>query len=69
MFLEEDKEGGKDRTPFGQQKPEDFMDDEDFGSFGFASQALKTKSRFQTTKAGQTEKARFVHTLLVLEFD
>eukprot|EP00088_Acartia_fossae_P044860 TRINITY_DN4789_c0_g1_i1.p1 TRINITY_DN4789_c0_g1~~TRINITY_DN4789_c0_g1_i1.p1 ORF type:complete len:897 (-),score=275.21 TRINITY_DN4789_c0_g1_i1:324-3014(-) len=55
---EEDKEDGKDRRHVAQQKPEDFMDDEDFGSFGFASQALKTKSRFQTTKAGQAEKAR-----------
>jgi len=30
-----------------EQKPEDFMDDEDLGAFGFAAQALKTKSSFQ----------------------
>jgi len=29
------------------QRPEDFMDDEDVGAFGFAAQALKTKSSFQ----------------------
>ena len=30
-----------------QQRPEDFMDDEDLGEFGFAAQALRTKSSFQ----------------------
>jgi len=30
-----------------KQKPEDFMDDEDLGAFGFAAQAIKTKSSFQ----------------------
>lgn len=29
------------------QKPEDFMDDEDRGEFGFAAQNLRTKSNFQ----------------------
>jgi len=29
------------------QKPEDFMDDEDVGAFGFAAQVLKTKASFQ----------------------
>ena len=28
------------------QRPEDFMDDEDLGAFGFAAQALRTKADF-----------------------
>ena len=35
-----------------QQRPEDFMDDEDLGEFGFAAQALKTKSNFQRGAGG-----------------
>ena len=35
-----------------QQRPEDFMDDEDRGEFGFAAQALKTKSNFQRGAGG-----------------
>jgi len=38
------REAKSDKT---NQKPEDFMDDEDVGAFGFAAQALKTKSNFQ----------------------
>ena len=34
------------------------MDDEDFGSFGFAPHALKTKSRFQNNSS--QEVTRFV---------
>ena len=32
----------------GGQRPEDFMDDEDFGAFGFAPHSIKTKSNFQS---------------------
>jgi len=35
------------------QKPEDFMDDEDFGHFGFASQTLKTNPNFQSKEKGR----------------
>jgi len=38
------RESKSDKT---SQRPEDFMDDEDVGAFGFAAQALKTKSSFQ----------------------
>jgi len=38
------RENKSDKT---NQRPEDFMDDEDVGAFGFAAQALKTKSSFQ----------------------
>jgi G patch domain-containing protein 1 len=48
-------DGGDSRM---DQRPEDFMDDEDFGSFGFAPQALKTKSRFQNNSS--QEVTRFV---------
>lgn len=34
------------------QRPEDFMDDEDRGSFGFAAEAVKTKSVFQGSGTG-----------------
>jgi len=48
------RENKSDKT---SQKPEDFMDDEDVGAFGFAAQALKTKSRFQ----GGAEPSAPVH--------
>jgi hypothetical protein len=32
----------------GGQRPEDFMDDEDLGDFGFAAQALRTRANFQS---------------------
>jgi G patch domain-containing protein 1 len=32
----------------GAQRPEDFMDAEDLGDFGFASQGLRTKANFQS---------------------
>ena len=35
------------------QKPEDFMDDEDFGHFGFVSQTLKTNRNFQSKEKGR----------------
>ena len=38
-----------------QQRPEDFMDDEDLGEFGFAAQALRTKSSFQRGAGGDDE--------------
>ena len=37
------------KTDKKEQKPEDFMDDEDFSAFGFAPHALKTKSNFQSS--------------------
>merc|ERR1719481_1392232 len=48
------RENKSDKT---SQKPEDCMDDEDVGAFGFAAQALKTKSRFQ----GGAEPSAPVH--------
>ena len=43
-----------------QQRPEDFMDDEDRGEFGFAAQALRTKSNFQRGAAtDETESSTF----------
>jgi len=41
------KSSRADKGERGAQKPEDFMDDEDRGAFGFAAEALKTKSGFQ----------------------
>ena len=38
------------RTDRQGQKPEDFMDSEDFGEFGFAPHALKTTANFQSRK-------------------
>ena len=38
------------RTDRRVQKPEDFMDADDFGEFGFAPHALKTTSKFQSKK-------------------
>ena len=38
-----------------QQKPEDFMDDEDRGEFGFAAQTLRTKSNFQRGAGNEEE--------------
>jgi G patch domain-containing protein 1 len=35
-----------------QQRPEDFMDAEDLGDFGFASQGLRTKANFQSKASG-----------------
>ena len=37
------------------QRPEDFMDDEDLGAFGFAAQALRTKASFQSSGSQQAE--------------
>ena len=34
------------------QRPEDFMDAEDLGDFGFASQGLRTKANFQSKTGG-----------------
>ena len=39
-----------------QQRPEDFMDDEDLGEFGFAAQSLKTKSNFQRGAANDEDE-------------
>ena len=47
--------GGSGRNKFSQ-RPEDFMDDEDFGSFGFAPHALKTKARFQNNSSQETTR-------------
>ena len=41
-----------------QQRPEDFMDDEDRGEFGFAAQALRTKSNFQRGTATEETESR-----------
>ena len=38
-----------------QQRPEDFMDAEDLGEFGFAAQTYRTKSTFQGGSNGDTE--------------
>jgi len=40
-----------------QQRPEDFMDDEDRGEFGFAAQALRTKSNFQRGAGAEEPEA------------
>jgi G patch domain-containing protein 1 len=36
-----------------KQKPEDYMDDEDMGEFGFAPQKLKTSSKFHNDPKNQ----------------
>jgi len=41
------KSSRESKSEKSNQKPEDFMDDEDVGAFGFAAQGLKTKSNFQ----------------------
>ena len=46
------KSSRADKGDRGGQKPEDFMDDEDRGAFGFAAEALKTKSGFQGGEGG-----------------
>ena len=51
----QDVGGGSGRSKFSQ-RPEDFMDDEDFGSFGFAPHALKTKARFQNNSSQETTR-------------
>ena len=39
------------------QRPEDFMDDEDLGEFGFAAQTLRTKSNFQRGAGAEDSEA------------
>ena len=39
------------KEKFASQRPEDFMDDEDRGAFGFAAEALKTKRTFQNSES------------------
>jgi G patch domain-containing protein 1 len=39
------------------QRPEDFMDSEDLGDFGFAAQAIRTKSNFQSKTDGPPAKS------------
>jgi len=48
----------RDTRPDRQsQRPEDFMDSEDFGDFGFAPHAVKTKSKFQSSKSEESARA------------
>ena len=51
------KSSRADKGDRGGQKPEDFMDDEDRGAFGFAAEALKTKSGFQGGEGGSGSSA------------
>jgi len=46
------KSSRADKGDRGGQRPEDFMDEEDRGAFGFAAEALKTKSGFQGGEGG-----------------
>jgi len=48
------------KTDKKEQKPEDFMDDEDFSAFGFAPHALKTKSSFQSSDESSRSKVNQV---------
>ena len=61
------KSSRENRIQSGSQKPEDFMDDEDMGDFGFAPQKIQTAAKFRKEKDESERKRKLVPVNLNLD--